>query len=70
MTRPGEISTMNHFMVGRMDNSAAPLVTILNPPHGTMTVDEALTLAAWLVVVASLGETDRFNEILAAVLSI
>lgn len=56
------IDTTNHYLVG------GDSVSILNPSMtGRYTKDNAVALAAWLVMVAAHGETDQFNEILNAI---
>jgi hypothetical protein len=56
----------NRFMV-----SAAPggLVLIMNPPHGTITPEYALLLAAWLVAIAEPKSERSFKGILEEVKS-
>lgn len=58
-----EPDPFNRYMVG----GTLTTVSILNPPHGRMTTDEALNLAAWLVAVADPAQ-ERFPAVLDAVM--
>lgn len=57
------IETVNEFMIGRRGGK----VTIGLIPHNGMEPDQALRMAAWLVVMADPGSTDRFNTIMQAI---
>ncbi len=59
-----EIDTLNRFLVGARGVEGEEIV-ILRPPLAPMSVDEALTLAAWLVAIT--GDEIRFEKILSAV---
>lgn len=54
---PEPIDTSNRQMVGIQGN----LVVVVMPKH-QMTRDEALLHAAWLVVLASMTDMDRYDE--------
>jgi hypothetical protein len=58
-----EIETFNKFLVAAQ---AVGGVTILRQPIGPMMPEDALNLAAWLVVVAG-GDKKRFDAIYEAV---
>lgn len=50
--------------------SAGDNVLMLRPPRAPMTADEAITLAAWLVVTAEMANkepTHKFEDVLEAV---
>ena len=57
---PGEI---DRFMVSA--NSMG--VALVRPPHGLMSYDDALVLAAWLVSIADPQPSHTFKEVLEAV---
>ncbi len=59
---PDEIDTTNrHIVCMRADK-----IAIMMPPHGEMTKQDALTLAAWLVMLADpIGE--QFERTLSAI---
>jgi hypothetical protein len=59
-----EIETFNKFLVGASGRG----LTIMNPPRGPMTTDDALLLAAYLVAMADPGG-DQFKPVLDAVLN-
>jgi hypothetical protein len=59
------IETMNDHLVG--SNGAGVVVTL--PPMGPMSNEEALRLAAWLVICAQDYDAKRFGEIFEAVRS-
>lgn len=56
-----DIDTFNYQFVGSMGDT----VMVLSPKQ-QMTKTEALTHAAWLVLVAADGDTDEFTRILDA----
>ncbi len=58
-----EIDTANRFVVGGGGRG----VSILMPPRGPMTPDEALNLAAYLVVLAQHQASHTFQDVLMAV---
>lgn len=59
-----KIDTANKFLVGGSANG----VTIMMPPRGNISNEDALLLAAWLVAIAEVKD-GRFQEILDAVIS-
>lgn len=66
MPKGDPVDTFNFALVA--GHPASGGVLIMNPPIGaTLTADQALVLAAWLVVVVC--DDARFAEILAAVQS-
>ena len=56
------IDTANKFLVGGSTSG----VTIMMPPRGIISNEDALLLAAWLVAIAE-DKDGRFQEILGAV---
>ena len=48
-----------HMVVARLDG-----IYVLNPPSGPMSKDDAIALAAWLVVVAGDRGGEKFKEAL------
>jgi hypothetical protein len=60
-----KIDTTNTFMVAAGGRGIA----ILNPPRTSITADEALLLAAWLVSIAEHSASQEFAEVLQAVQS-
>lgn len=58
-----EIETFNKFMVAVSGRG----IGMLNPPRGPMTADDALILAAYLVSIAEMDATHKFEEVLKAV---
>jgi hypothetical protein len=57
------IEIFNKFLVG----SSGRGVVIQRPPVGTITADDALLLAAYLVTMAEHEASHEFSEVLAAV---
>lgn len=55
------MDTFNKFFVGVTGGK----VTIVNPPRGDISPDDALMLAAWLVVMA--GKEDQIGAAIEAV---
>lgn len=58
-----ELDTSNKFMVGV---SGAHIV-MLRPPRGSITKDDALNLAAWLVALADDTPPHKFLSVMEAV---
>lgn len=59
------VESANLFCVGGMGDQ----LVIVRPPMGKLTKAQALNLAAWLVCMATEGETSEFEPYLEAVLS-
>lgn len=57
------ISTFNKFAVAGMGDR----ITIMNPPRGQISADDALLLAAYLVCMAEHEASNEFNAVLEAV---
>ena len=64
---PDHVETMNRHLVSLHGDRVA----IMMPPRGPISRDEALVLAAWLVVCAECGGSTRedFQRVLTAVSS-
>ena len=64
---PAEIDTSNKFMVGA--SVSGNFITLHHPPRigSTLTPDEALVLAAYLVSMAEPSASHTFKEVLEAV---
>ncbi len=58
-----KIDCTNKYLVG----ANATHVTLVIPPVGPLTFDDALLLAAWLVAIAEQQASNTFDEVLAAV---
>ena len=65
MSQPLPIDLGNNHLVGSNGQS----VTVALPPRLPMTPDEAITLAAWLVLCALDTDASRFRQIFEAVCS-
>lgn len=50
-----------------LDALSGARIVLLNPPRGSFTEDDALNLAAWLVVLADDTPTHKFLTIMEAV---
>jgi hypothetical protein len=61
------VDTLNKYMVG--GSHGGKFVSIQFIPHGVVSPDDALNLAAWLVVVAEPHATEKFDKVLKAVRS-
>lgn len=60
---PKMIDPMNKFMVGARGNG----IIISLPPRGPITPNDALLLAAWLVLIAEPDADNTFTEVTEAV---
>lgn len=58
-----EIDTLNKYGVGM----SGARINMLMPPRGTMSPDDALNLAAWLVAMAEGMTNTEFTDVLEAV---
>lgn len=58
-----EIETLNKFLVA----SKGKEIGFLKPVPGSMSADDALLLAAYLVTMAEVSATHKFQEVLDAV---
>lgn len=58
-----KIETLNQWMVGSQGKN----VRIMNPPLGALSANEAMRLAAWLVTMAEMDATHKFEDVLKAV---
>lgn len=63
MDRVTEVDTTNNRMVSRCDS----YIVMMLPPRGPIPFEEALRMAAWIVVIADETGGERFAEILAAI---
>jgi hypothetical protein len=60
-----DIDTMNKFIVGSQDNG----IVIVNPPRGPISPEDALLLAAYLVLMAEHDAAHTFEQVTEAVKS-
>lgn len=58
-----EIETLNQWMVASQGKN----VRIMMPPLGVLSADEAMRLAAWLVTMAEMDATHKFEDVLKAI---